>query len=198
MHLDDPDARILDLLRAGPLSSTALAAHLGVTRQAAHARLRRLTREGLVLREGEARATRYRLPPPKRWERRFPLVGLAEDEVYRDLVEGVPPVGQLEGEMASLFAYVVTELVNNAIDHSTGLEVRVAVEWSPARQPPRLTLEVEDDGVGAFVRVRDALGLPSQLAAIQELSKGKTTTDPERHTGEGLFFTSKEIGRAHV
>jgi hypothetical protein len=37
------------------------------------------------------------------------------------------------------------------------------------------------------------LSLPSELAALQELSKGKTTTAPERHTGEGLFFTSKAV-----
>jgi hypothetical protein len=26
-----------------------------------------------------------------------------------------------------------------------------------------------------------------------ELAKGKFTTDPERHTGEGIFFTSKVL-----
>ena len=31
------------------------------------------------------------------------------------------------------------------------------------------------------------------FSAIQELSKGKTTTDPARHTGEGIFFTSKVV-----
>lgn len=198
MGIDDSDAMILDLLRTGPRSSTELAKRLGVSRQAAHARLRRLVQEGLVLREGEARATRYRLPPPRRWERHFPLPDLAEDEVYRTLAEEVPLVGRLEGETASLVNYVATELVNNAIDHSSGSELRIAAEWSPRLSPPRLTLEIEDDGVGAFIHVRDALGLPSQLAAIQELSKGKTTTDPEHHTGEGLFFTSKAVDQFRV
>jgi len=31
------------------------------------------------------------------------------------------------------------------------------------------------------------------LAALQEISKGKMTTDPERHTGQGIFFTSKAV-----
>ena len=193
MRLDDSDATILDLLRAGPLSSTELAARLGLSRQATHSRLRRLAGDGLLLSEGQARATRYRLPPPRAWERHFPLAGLAEDEVYRILAEEVPPIGKLEAEAASLVNYVVTELVNNAIDHSSGRELRIAARWSPTQPRPRLTLEIEDDGVGAFIHVRDALGLPSQLAAIQELSKGKTTTAPEHHTGEGLFFTSKAV-----
>ena len=33
--------------------------------------------------------------------------------------------------------------------------------------------------------------LKSELEAIQDLLKGKTTTKPELHSGEGIFFTSK-------
>ena len=55
----------------------------------------------------------------------------------------------------------------------------------------RLQLAIEDDGVGAFAHVRESLGLQDELAAIQQISKGKTTTDAERHSGEGLFFSSK-------
>ncbi len=32
-------------------------------------------------------------------------------------------------------------------------------------------------------------------AAIEEVSKGKQTTDPQRHSGEGIFFTSKAVDR---
>ena len=33
--------------------------------------------------------------------------------------------------------------------------------------------------------------LESELNAIQELLKGKETTDPKHHSGQGIFFTSK-------
>jgi hypothetical protein len=33
--------------------------------------------------------------------------------------------------------------------------------------------------------------LEDEKHAVLELSKGKLTTDPERHTGEGIFFTSR-------
>jgi hypothetical protein len=36
-----------------------------------------------------------------------------------------------------------------------------------------------------------ALGLLDERHAILELSKGKLTTDPKRHSGEGIFFTSR-------
>lgn len=185
--IDDSD--ILDLLRRGPTTSTAVARGLSVSRQAAHARLKALVESDRVVREGVARATRYRLPAAERWERSFPLSGLAEDQVLQQMVAEDAAVGRLTGEAEGLVAYVVTELVNNAIDHSSGNQVRVSAE----QRDTLLLLEIEDDGVGVFTHVRDTLSLPSELAALQELSKGKTTTAPERHTGEGLFFTSKAV-----
>ena len=59
-------------------------------------------------------------------------------------------------------------------------------------------LGVEDEGVGIFRHLRDRLGLESELAALQELSKGKATTMPSRHSGEGIFFTSKAANRFEV
>ena len=50
---------------------------------------------------------------------------------------------------------------------------------------------IMDNGVGIFRKIQGALGLLDERHAIFELSKGKLTTDPQRHTGEGLFFTSR-------
>jgi hypothetical protein len=186
--LDDSDARILKRLQEGPASSSQVARHLGVSRQAAHGRLTALIQAGRVVRDGAARATRYRLPAT-RWERSFALAGLAEDQVFETVKAEVGPVGRLAGEAAGLLAYVATELLNNAIDHSSGERVRVSVE----QRGPFLSIEIEDDGVGAFAHVRERLALPSELAALQEISKGRITTAPEAHTGEGLFFTSKAV-----
>jgi hypothetical protein len=82
-------------------------------------------------------------------------------------------------------------MLNNAIDHSRGTAVEISYWWMDGR----LNFEVADDGIGAFRSVRDKLGLPDYFAAIQEISKGKTTTDPDHHTGEGIFFTSKVVDR---
>jgi hypothetical protein len=81
-------------------------------------------------------------------------------------------------------------MLNNAIDHSGGTEARVKV-W--ARD--ELSFEIGDDGVGAFRHVRERLELPDDLAALQQLSKGRETTAPDRHSGEGIFFTSKAVDR---
>jgi len=101
----------------------------------------------------------------------------------------VDAIRTLTGDAAELVAYVVTVLVNNAIDHSSGHQLRLSAQMEGSV----LAIEIEDDGVGVFTHVRERLDLPTELAAIQEISKGKTTTAPERHSGEGLFFTSKAV-----
>jgi hypothetical protein len=41
--------------------------------------------------------------------------------------------------------------------------------------------------------MRDDLQLPNITDAIAELNKGKATSDPSRHSGQGIFFTSKVL-----
>ena len=48
-----------------------------------------------------------------------------------------------------------------------------------------------DDGVGIFRKIQNAMGLADERHAVLELAKGKFTTDPKGHTGQGIFFTSR-------
>jgi anti-sigma regulatory factor (Ser/Thr protein kinase) len=91
---------------------------------------------------------------------------------------------------SSIVHYTLTEMVNNAIDHSGGTHVVVVV----TSRGEDIEVTVLDDGVGAYAHLRDVLGLGELTDALLELSKGKRTTDPARHTGEGVFFTSKAVG----
>ena len=78
-------------------------------------------------------------------------------------------------------------MLNNVVDHSEGTEVSLRIIYTLNR----ITMSVRDNGVGIFVKIQSALGLDDPRHAILELAKGKLTTDPERHTGEGIFFTSR-------
>jgi len=80
-------------------------------------------------------------------------------------------------------------MLNNAIDHSGGSEATVEV-WSRADE---IAARIADDGRGVFAHLREGLDLDSDLEAAAELTKGKRTTWAERHTGEGIFFTSKVV-----
>ena len=144
---------------------------------------------GIVRRSGAGRATRYSRTASyaKRWR-----IGEAtEDEAWAEMHSEVECLADITDAARSILNYAVTEMVNNAIDHSSGRWFEMSVRCSEGV----ITIEIADDGVGAFAHLRDRLGLPDTFAAIQQLSKGKETTAPERHTGEGIFFSSKAVDR---
>jgi len=64
-----------------------------------------------------------------------------------------------------------------------------------AIRPTEVVLTVADDGIGAFESVQKARALSSLVEAAAELTKGKVTSMPSHHTGEGIFFTSKAAAR---
>jgi hypothetical protein len=78
-------------------------------------------------------------------------------------------------------------MFNNAIDHSGGSHINVTI----AKTAINTQMSLMDDGVGIFKKIQEALGLLDERHAILELSKGKLTTDPAKHTGQGIFFTSR-------
>jgi DNA-binding transcriptional ArsR family regulator len=168
------------------LQAGEVAEALGITRQTAHRHLRQLVAEGRLIVEGAGRSTRYRSATPHD-ERRYPIDGLEEDRVWDEMSGPSSVMATVSGRPRAILQYVLTEIVNNAIDHSGGTEVEVSVSLQGAG----VVLEVIDRGVGIFQHIRDKLGLETELDALQELSKGKTTTMPSRHSGEGLFFSSK-------
>ncbi len=175
------------LAERGSLQATPLAEEAGISRQAAHRHLAALVKAGLLKSEGKGPATRYVASDRVPFEKKYPLSKLSEDRVWDELSKEAPPLQGLGENVRRILTYVVTELVNNAIDHSAGTWVRVGL----LKSANALRVEVRDDGIGIFRHLREGLQLPDFLSAVQELSKGKVTTDPKRHTGEGIFFISK-------
>ena len=169
----------------GQFATGDVAGAAGITRQAAHRHLRRMVAAGELVGVGKGRGSRYRRPTEHRFS--FRRDGLDEDRAWKHIEAGLPWLVELPDVLRSIFHYATTEMVNNAIDHSAAATVEVSFEANAER----IRLEVADDGVGAFERIRAGVGLANHLEAIQELTKGKLTTDPDRHSGEGVFFVSK-------
>jgi anti-sigma regulatory factor (Ser/Thr protein kinase) len=190
----DRKRQIIGLFKGDePLQAGEVARVLGVTRQTAHRHLRELVVDGLLIIDGAGRSTRYRRSNPVD-ARRFSTGGLEEDRVWSVMSGPGMVASDLPKATETVLHYILTELVNNAIDHSGSAEVDVRV----ARKGSTISLDVRDEGVGIFRHIRDKLGLDSELEALQELSKGKTTTMPSRHTGEGIFFSSKAANRFEI
>lgn len=174
------------------ITSAEVAAEANVTRQAAHYHLVRMIKKGELLREGSRRGTRYRRNAQQ--SHTYQLAGLSEDEVWGDeriTLRQIDADVLESANVVRILNFAFTEMVNNAIDHSHGSSV--TIQWF--LDPERIAFEVSDDGVGAFSTIREEYGLSSDFEAIGELSKGKQTTDPKRHSGLGIFFTSRMVNR---
>lgn len=180
-------------VRAQSLQAGKIAQSLGVTRQTAHRHLRQMVAEGRLIAEGAGRGACYRRSFFTD-ERRFLTVDLEEDRVWSEMSGPGSVFDRLPQKARSILHYALTEMVNNVIDHSGAAEIVIEA----ALQGDTIVMAVRDEGVGIFNHIRDCLALPSDLDALQELSKGKTTTMPDKHTGEGIFFTSKVSSRFEI
>lgn len=184
-----PEAILQFLAARGEASTGEIARAAGVTRQAVQYHLSRMLGSGVVRRSGAGPSTRYSRTAS--YSERWRIGEATEGEVWAELKREVECLADITDQARSILNYAVTEMVNNAIDHSSGTWFEISVRCPDGV----VTIEIADDGVGAFAHLRDRLGLPDTFAAIQQLSKGKETTAPERHTGEGIFFTSKAVDR---
>lgn len=157
----------------------------GISRQAANSHLRALLEAGLLEAEGKTQGRIYRLVTTHTEMKEYRREGLRDDVPWRELF--APLVATLPANVRDIWQYGMTEMVNNAVEHSEGEHVRVSVEQSALSTAGW----VDDDGVGIFRKLERELGLLDPREAFVELAKGKVTTAPANHTGEGIFFTSR-------
>jgi anti-sigma regulatory factor (Ser/Thr protein kinase) len=177
-----------DLLDQRPeVSIGDLLERSGLTRQAVQYHLKKMIRDGEIEPIGAGRGRRYRRP--LLFETTLETKGLQEDQVWREIRSGVAELERLNREADAIANYAFTEMLNNAIDHSGSETVRITL----GHRGDEFVFAVSDRGIGAFEHVRRESDLEDHVAAIQEISKGKLTTDPKNHTGQGIFFTSKAV-----
>lgn len=157
---------------------------LGVSRVAANRYIQRLEQEGWIARSGPSTHPVFSLGYQRRFSRLYRLAGLEEHVAWE---QDFRPYFNLPPNIQSIASHGFTEMVNNAIDHSAGKSVFVMA----SQDDGALSIIISDDGVGIFAKISDALHLPDMRQALFELAKGKLTTDPSKHSGEGVFFTSR-------
>ncbi|GAB1406836.1 STAS-like domain-containing protein [Thermomonas brevis] len=189
---DEIDAALLRAVGEHPRDLTSMvAAQLGLSRARINTQVRALV-EGDYLRSSGGTRPTYAIGPHRKFSRRYPREGLSEDRVWFGDLQ--PLLADLPRNVLDIAHHGVTEMVNNAVDHSDGRYVEVQMDLDDER----LLLAVGDDGIGIFRKITRALDLPDERLALLELSKGKLTTDPARHSGEGIFFTSRAFDRFQI
>ncbi len=181
------------------IAAKELSGFLGISRQAVNKHLKALIQRGKIVKQGTTRGTVYQfaaaaggLPQvAKKIKKTLLLSGLEEDRVFRELTQFLNLKKALGKNTFDIAYYAFTEMLNNAIDHSESGKCNVEVTLDQYK----FNFNIRDFGIGIFYSIFSKLRLSDENAAIGELIKGKTTTMKEKHTGEGIFFTSKASDR---
>ena len=163
------------------------------SRQAVHRHIQRLLEEGALVESGKTRSRTYALAELLSWSQSFAVASCGDEadiwlRYLRDLLR------PLASNVMDIWQYGFTEMFNNALDHAQASTITVDFTKTAAGS----VVIIRDDGVGIFRKIQAALGLLDERHAVLELAKGKFTTDPKRHSGEGIFFSSRIFDRFSI
>ena len=178
---------ILEKIAQHPVDIVAITAKkFNITRTTVHRHLTYLIKNGFILKSGTTRDVKYAAKSSMKRDLSYAIKPtLSEFEVlqsdFRDIFQ------QLPENIHDVCIYGFTEMFNNAIDHSNGSEIRVTTGFHDGQ----LSIRIQDNGIGLFKNIYDYFKLSDPRESVFQLTKGKTTTDPSKHTGEGIFFTSR-------
>ena len=163
------------------------------SRTTVHRHLNRLLRDGKIIKSGTTRQTKYFLKTEKNKEVTVSLKDKVEEhKVWKE--NFLQDFETLPKNVRDICEYGFLEMLNNAIDHSEGTFVVIRAEW----ESDSVKIKIKDNGIGIFRKIKNALGLGDERESALHLSKGKFTTDPDNHTGEGIFFTSRAFDYFHI
>lgn len=166
--------------------SSVAAIHFDVTRQYIGRCINQLIKEGLLEGSGNTKSRQYNLKLFVDEVFSLPVTtDLEEDVVWRERI--LPHMFNVADNVLDICQYGFTEMLNNVISHSEGDQVLISVE----RSANNIRLMISDNGVGIFHKIQKAFGYDDPRHALLELSKGKLTSEKDKHSGEGIFFTSR-------
>ena len=169
------------------------AQRFGISRQAISRHLSALIEEGMLAASGNTRNRTYELCNHVEEVFSFDVSeGLAEDVLWRKCAH--PLLADLKKNVLDICQYGFTEMVNNVISHAGSAGMAVGVR----RDALRTRIDVSDEGVGIFEKIRNDFNLEDPRHALLELSKGKLTSDAANHSGEGIFFTSRMFDKFRI
>jgi anti-sigma regulatory factor (Ser/Thr protein kinase) len=192
----NPEVRefLLENIPGNPTSVASMAVKkFGVSRAAIGGYLARLVAEGLVEASGKTRARSYSLKASidrqffrernGRW---------TEDNVWREDIR--PLMDNVKNNIIDIAQHGVTEIVNNALDHSHTPRV---LTWYREYYKD-INITVADFGIGIFNKIQQDFRFADARTALLELSKGRLTSDRKHHAGEGIYFTSRMFDRFSI
>ena len=182
--------------KKGQIRNIDLAKDFGVSRQYVSQLIRELVTAGKLVKIGSTRSAFYVLPDylkkhpeilPSHFSKTYRNRALEEHQVLEEIEKSFIPLQRAKETVRDIFTYSFSEMFNNAIEHSQSKNISIEVYL----EENNLCFVVDDTGIGVYRNIMKKKKLQSPFEAIQDLLKGKTTTHPQAHSGEGIFFTSK-------
>jgi anti-sigma regulatory factor (Ser/Thr protein kinase) len=182
---------ILENVETNPKEFISLASkHFQITRQAVNKHIKLLVEQGALERVNKGH---YEHSSVAEWSDTFLIKNTpSEDVVWREKI--APHINQLPDNALHIWNYGFTEIFNNAIDHSQSETIFVKI----IKTAFSTSLIIADYGIGIFNKIKEEMNLLDERHAVLELTKGKLTTDPTRHSGEGIFFTSRMVDEFYI
>jgi anti-sigma regulatory factor (Ser/Thr protein kinase) len=184
---------ILKLVRdKKQIKTSEIASLFKVSRQFIHSILSELVREQQIVKVGSTRSAfyvpiGYAQTISRKVKLRLQNKELKEHEILESINDRLSTLSNLKENVRGIFDYAFLEMLNNAIEHSRSQNIEIEIP----EEKDDIKFIVNDFGVGVFRDVMEKKKLKSELEAIQDLLKGKTTSQPKLHSGEGIFFTSR-------
>lgn len=189
---------ILDKInKTGKTKTAELTKLTGFTRAYLNKFLQELEEEGKIVKFGNTKGSFYvpanldELKTIKSNILRFSAIienkDTSEDLILNKIKKETGIFFDIKSNVSNILEYSFLEMVNNAIEHSKSEKIKIEIK----KENNNIIFIVEDWGIGIFENIKNKFNLPNTLTAIQELLKGKKTTEPTQHSGQGIFFTSK-------
>lgn len=186
---------ILNKAKRGSITVAEAVRATGFSRAYVFRFFQKLTENGELVKIGHTNRSRYVLAKNKsikkakrnllNFSRIFNNKNLKEESVFKLIKSETGIFDGIKENVVNILEYAFTEMLNNAIEHSGSLKIKVSIK----REGVIIRFDVIDWGVGIFEKIIHSRHLADAEEAIQDLLKGKQTTDPESHSGEGIFFT---------
>lgn len=182
--------------KQGRVTVAELLPSFSFSRQYLNRIIKELIDSGQLVKVGSTRSAFYALPNYVQknqkdflnsYSKTFKNIGLEEHKIVTEIEAVFPLISKLPDNIKSIFDYAFSEMLNNAIEHSQSERIKLEIFIDKKI----LSFTISDFGIGVFRNIQQKRKLKSELEAIQDLLKGKTTTMPKYHSGEGIFFTSK-------
>ena len=160
--------------------------YFNISRMTVHRHLKALQQQNKIIQNGKTHKTHYTLNTLNELQLSLKLTPhLQETNVLDAYLSN--KLDDLSKSVRFIVEFGFTEMLNNVIDHSQAKSVDITFK----RNENLLTLIIQDNGVGVFSRIQKIFHFENYHECLLHLSKGKLTTDPTNHTGEGIFFSSR-------